>query len=74
MRTEEPARIVIIEGQSGGASTQRISRQVGFSGDQSGLQVRVPISTVPYGGEYALQVCHVTDEHTCIGAEWLFEA
>src|SRR5277367_6503313 len=74
MRLEESGRVVIVEGQSRRAPSERVGCNVCAAAENSGLEMRVAVAAISQRSEYALQVGHINDEGRAIHSERLLEA
>ena len=66
--------VVVVKGQSGCATLQRVGRQIGSSAFQSSFQMSVAISAISQRAEGAIEIGHVADQRRAIGAERLLQA
>src|SRR5437016_3041572 len=74
MRLKEGGCVVVIKGQAGRPPSDAIRCEISPAAQQSGFQMRVPVTAISESRQSALQVVHIDDQCAAIGPEWLLQA
>jgi hypothetical protein len=71
VRGEEVGDVVVEEGQSRGAETERVGGEIDAAAGDRGVELRGAIGAVAEALEERLQISEHVEVHRCIGAQFL---